>query len=227
MRRITVLTALAAVVLFTLAAQLMSIEQPRYEVLEQEDALELRLYTPYLVAETVVGGELGRSSDRAFRRLAGYIFGDNRSRGDADDTGERGETGSRSEKIAMTSPVNMEPVEDGWRMTFMMPSEYTLEALPEPIDPAVRLRREEGGLHAAVRFSGRLQEGTFEERTETVRSWIEERGWVATGDPVLARYDPPWTPPPMRRNEVLIPVRTADRPAGGADPEAQGAGGGR
>lgn len=173
------------------------LEEPVFELLERDGAFELRHYQGHVVATTTVTGDMDEAGTRAFRRLAGYIFGGNRT------------SAGGSEKIAMTAPVNMRREGSTWTMTFMMPSAHTLESLPTPDDPSVRLERWPGGDFAAVRFSGTWSPQRFEDHRSSLETWLEERGWKALGPPVIARYDPPWTPWFLRRNEILVPVASA------------------
>jgi hypothetical protein len=183
-------------------APLMAIEQPRYEILEKDGDIELRRYESYIVAETVVDADFERAGNEGFRRLADYIFGNNRSRQELAMTAPVAQ--SATEKIAMTAPVNMHREGNSYRITFMMPSSYTLETLPEPINPQVRLREVPGEIVASLRYSGRWNLQRYEDHLHELESWIETRGWRPRGEPILARYDPPFKPWFLRRNEVLI-----------------------
>jgi hypothetical protein len=197
--------AIVAVALVCLhGGPLMALEKPDYEVLESRGDFELRRYGPLIVAETYVDGDFGDAGNQGFRRLADYIFGNNRSRRGVDGT----EPGSQptSEKIAMTAPVNMHKSGEQYRVTFMMPSDYTLESLPVPVNPQVRLREVPGELVAAVRYSGTWSERRYVEHRAQLEAWVQERGWESTGQAVFARYDPPIVPWFLRRNEILLPV---------------------
>ena len=112
-----------------------------------------------------------------------------------------------SEEIAMTAPVAQEKVGDRYRITFVMPSEYTLESLPQPIDPRIRLRAEPERRVAAIRYSGFWRRARYEDHERSLYDWIQQRGLEPIGEPVWARYDPPFTPWFLRRNEILIEVR--------------------
>jgi hypothetical protein len=191
------------------------IEEPQYRVLRSDGAFELRAYPALVIAETSVEGELIAASNRGFRPIADYIFGNNlAAAGGAEKiamtapvTVERA-----GEKIAMTAPVTVERGPSGdagkkWRMHFVMPSKYTLATLPRPVNPAVTLREVPPRKVAAVRFSGFSGEAVVAEQEEALRLWLTRNGLEATGAVQIARYNPPITPPMFRRNEVLIPVR--------------------
>ena len=191
-------------------APAMALEQPQYEILVSDGDLELRRYASHIVAETYVTADFERAGNEGFRRLADYIFGNNSSRQEMAMTAPVGQ--SSSERIAMTAPVSMHRQGDSYRITFMMPSRYSLDTLPEPVNPAVMLREVPSELVAAVRYSGRWSQGRYEDHKAALEAWIAERGWQTAGEPVLARYDPPFKPWFLRRNEVLIPLKDETLP---------------
>jgi hypothetical protein len=182
-----------------------AIEKAKYTVLEKEDDFELRQYEAQIVAETYVEGSLKDSGNDGFRRLYAYISGDNKKKQSISMTAPVGqEVGSQ--KIPMTVPVSQEKKENQWRITFLMPSEYSLETLPEPLDERVKLKEEPGRLMAAVTYSGRWSEEGYRENKALLEKFIEKRGLVKKGPAVWARYNPPFMPWFLRRNEVLIPI---------------------
>lgn len=183
----------------------MALEELRFETLESEGAFELRRYAPYIVAETVVTSSFGDAGNEGFRRLAGYIFGGNRARTKIAMTAPVAQS-AKGEKIAMTAPVAQRAAADGYVVSFMMPAKYTLETLPEPNDARVVLRRVPGFCATTLRYSGSWSQARYEVRLDELRKWTAGGGLVPTGEPILARYNPPWTPWPFRRNEVLLPV---------------------
>jgi hypothetical protein len=185
------LTIGLALLALTTTEQALALEEPEYTVLEQSDDWELRLYEPYIVAETRVEGNLRQTGNRAFRILAGYIFGDN-------EPGER---------MAMTAPVISEPNGDGASVyQFVMESAYDMDSLPVPNDARVTLRELPARLVAALTFSGTWNEARIDERTREFLARLGEEGYELLGDPMLARYNPPLTPWFLRRNEILVEV---------------------
>lgn len=184
----------------------MALEKPEYEILASEGDRELRRYQPYIVAETYVDSDFESAGNQGFRRLADYIFGNNRSRKTLEMTAPVAQTSS--EKIAMTAPVSMEREGRRYRITFMMPSEYTLDTLPVPNDPEVRLRQVPGQLMVAIRYSGTWSQRRYEQHLEELETWVANQGWAVAGEPVFARYDPPIVPWFLRRNEILIRLNT-------------------
>ena len=183
----------------------MAIEEPRYTLVEQADDFELRLYEPYLVAETLVEGEFSEVGNEGFRRLAGYIFGKNRKDESIEMTAPVNQAPG-PEKISMTAPVSQEVKSGMWRITFSMPAGYTLETLPVPLDDRIILKQEPARLMAVIRYSGTWSRNRYQEKEARLVSLIGERGLNTVGEPVFARYNPPFTLWFLRRNEVLIQV---------------------
>ncbi len=121
-----------------------------------------------------------------------------------------------SEKIAMTAPVGQQRQEGRWAVSFMMPKSYTLDSLPVPDDPAVRLREVPARRVAAVRYSGTWSEERYRKYLRELEAWIDEKGFESLDEPIWARYNPPFTPWFLRRNEILIPVKNEE--GQGAEP---------
>jgi hypothetical protein len=183
----------------------MAAEEPKHRVVKQEKDFEIRRYESYIVAETTVEGlDHDEASNEGFRRLAGYIFGGNTVRKKIEMTAPV--TTEANQKIEMTVPVTSERKGRSFRVTFMMPSEFTMETLPVPNDARVTLTEVPASTMAAIRFSGRWTDENFLEQTDALRAWLAKQGIKAIGDPIIARYDPPIMPSFLRRNEILIPV---------------------
>jgi hypothetical protein len=138
--------ALLGVSSLLVAKSAMAIEKAKYTVVEKEDDFEIRQYEPRIVAETYVEGDLEEVGDEGFRRLYGYISGDNQKKQSISMTAPVGQE-AKSEKIAMTAPVGQEQKDNRWRITFLMPAEYTLETLPVPTDSRVKLVQDSGRLN--------------------------------------------------------------------------------
>ena len=198
----------------------MAVEQPNYRVEKVYGSFEVRVYESTIVAETVVTGAFGDGTNEGFRRLAGYIFGANDGGRKIAMTAPVGATPARGTKIAMTAPVGSEKAPSGWVVTFTMPSSLTIRTLPVPDDARVRLRELPTRRVAAARFSGTWGAERFETISTKLAADAKGAGLLpAGGPPVFARYDPPWTPWFLRRNEVLIaldehPLSSAKRRAG-------------
>jgi hypothetical protein len=189
----------------------MAIEEAAYKVIRSEKNLELRDYSAHIIAETLVDGDLEDAGSKAFRRLFKYISGENRSRTKVAMTAPVTQE-AEGEKISMTAPVGQQRVEGKWAVSFMMPAAYTMETLPEPLDPSVVLRQVPQRKMAVVRYSGLWSEKNYLENRQVLEKWIKETGLTKAGDPIWARYNPPITPWFMRRNEIMIPVKSESLP---------------
>ena len=189
------------------AVDAMAIEEAEYEVIKQDDKFEIREYAPHILAETVVDGNLEDAGNEAFKRLFRYISGENKSRDKVAMTAPVSQQPT-SEKISMTAPVSQQRVEESWAVSFMMPGSYTLETLPEPADPKVTLRQVPARQMAAVRYSGFWSEKGYLKNKLELEAWIQKMGLGIMGDPIWARYNPPFVPWFLRRNEILIPVES-------------------
>jgi hypothetical protein len=199
--------ALALPVLLALPAR-ADTEEPRFTVVERVGEVEIRQYGTRLAADVVVTGDEEDARNKGFRVLADYIFGNNASKTDIAMTAPVAQEAQRSEKIAMTSPVAQERGPgNSWRVRFFMPSKYTRETLPKPNNPAVEIVELPGETMAVLRFSNSRSATRIAEKTAELRRVLETSRWVAAGEPVSWLYDPPWTLPFFRRNEVAIPVR--------------------
>ncbi len=199
------MVGLAAVLIGSMTGRAMATEEPQYSVVERSGDLELRDYAGYILAETEVSGDMERASSAAFGRLFGYITGQNRSRVEIAMTAPVTQTPA-SEKIAMTAPVGQRQSENGWIVSFMMPASYTLETLPVPTDAEVSLRVVPAHRVASIRYAGRWSETRYLEHKAQLESWIGQAGLNVDGPAQWARYDAPYVPWFMRRNEILIPV---------------------
>ena len=201
----------AAIVAVLVTPTAMAIEEPRYQVLAQDGSFELREYSAYIVAETRVEADFEDAGSIAFQRLFRYISGNNVAQQKiamtAPVTQSRSEAGG--EKIAMTAPVTQVAAGDGYRVAFTLPASYTLETAPTPLDKTIEIRAVPAQLVASWRYSGRWTEANYREHEAELRAAIAARKLTIIGEPVLARYNPPFMPSFMRRNEILIPVASS------------------
>lgn len=186
----------------------MAIEEPAFETLVTAQDYEIRRYEPYIVAEVDVDGDMKKSGDDAFRILAGYIFGKNEP----------------GEKMAMTAPVTTRSATDGQRMkmtapvlsgstddetytyAFVMESRFSMDSLPKPIDPRIRLVEIPSTVVAARRYSGSWSNKNFLKNKDALLAALKDDGVDLSGQPYLARYNSPLTPWFLRRNEVLVEI---------------------
>jgi DNA gyrase inhibitor GyrI len=184
----------------------MAVETPPYKTVVRDGNYELRDYPTLVVAEVRVEGEQKAAANEGFRLLASYIFGANRKRQDIAMTAPVAQQ-EVGEKIAMTAPVAQVPGADGtWVVRFTMPSQWSLQTLPVPDNPAVTLRDTEPGRFAVLRFSGLARPEDVRKRSAELLAWAEARGLRVTGPVSLAQYNPPWTLWFLRRNEVMVEV---------------------
>ena len=180
-------TVFILLVAMVMATRAIAIEEPVYQVEKAWEAeqIEIRAYAPRVMAVT----GMDEDTDGGFRVLAGYIFGGN----------------AEEEKIAMTAPVQQSMAGEK-EMAFMMPAEYTLEDLPAPEDQRVSFREAPAYTAAVIQFSGWASAEKADEKWQQLRGFLISEGIDITGEPTLNQYNPPWTLPFMRRNEIIVPV---------------------
>jgi len=179
----------------------MAIEEPRFAVVRQYDVFEIRRYEPYLVAETLVDAGADDAGNKGFRLLAGYIFGGNKGSRKIDMTAPVTQSPTR---IAMTAPVAQSARPGGYVVQFAMPSGWTLDTLPEPLDSRVELRAMPARTVAVIRYSGTWSQRRYREELKRLQDALAQAGLEWHGEPVWARYNPPWTPWFLRRNEIWL-----------------------
>jgi hypothetical protein len=207
--------AVLAAFVFFFTGTLMAGEEPKYTVESKTDVYEVRRYAPMLVAETTVQAEFDDAGNEAFRILAGFIFGKNRSQEKIAMTApvksQPNAQADRSEKIAMTAPVTSESTADGFTYQFMMPSKYTRETLPVPEDDRVEIKEIPERTFAVLRYSGTWSQARYNEHRDKLLAALQQDGVRVTGEPIWSRYDAPFKPWFLRRNEIWVPVATGNR----------------
>jgi DNA gyrase inhibitor GyrI len=191
--------------LMLIGTAVLAIEEPTYTVVKQYDTFEVRTYDPYVVAEVVVPGPAQEAGNQGFRLLAAYIFGGNVSQQKMAMTAPVTQV-ANSEKIAMTAPVTQTPAQEGFVVQFKMPKAYTLDTLPKPLDERVKLREVPAASYAVIRFSGLWSEGNYQKHLQQLQQAMAAQGLTAAGEPVYARYNAPFVPWFLRRNEIWMPV---------------------
>ena len=199
--------------MFVMSGSASATEKPDYTVIKTDGKFEIREYPPMILAEVTVEGDRRTANSRGFRKLAAFIFGDNISQ---DKVAMTSPVMSKPEKIAMTSPVVSSPEkidmtapvtrsleEDGrWTVNFMMPSEYTMETLPKPTDPDIRIFKSQPYKTVSIRYNGNNNSKNIAKHEAKLSNYIEEQGISVLGTAEYAGYDAPWVPGPMKRNEV-------------------------
>jgi hypothetical protein len=196
--------AIAALTLIAAPVMAQATEEPAYQVVQRHEVFEVRQYAPYVVAEVIVPGPADEAGNQGFRLLAGYIFGRNKGERKIAMTAPVTQTAAPPQKIAMTAPVTQAPTDGGYVVRFMMPGEYTLDTLPEPIDPQVRLEAVPGERVAVIRYSGTWSQANYDTHLLRLRQAVDAAGLPTIGSPVYARYDAPWVPWFLRRNEIWL-----------------------
>jgi hypothetical protein len=183
-----------------------AIEEPDYEVIRKLDTVELRQYAPYVVAEVVINASADEAGNQAFPILAGYIFGKNKGDKRFAMTAPVIQAAAPV-KMDMTAPVTQSAVPGGIRVQFVLPKGVTLASAPEPVDPRVQLRLVPASQWAAIRYSGTWSQANYDEHLALLQAMLDKAGVTTQGEPVLARYNPPFTPWFLRRNEIWLAVR--------------------
>lgn len=179
-------------------------EEPPYTVVRSLGAsMEVRRYEPMVVAETRVRASLDEATSEGFRRLAGYIFGGNQRR---ESLAMTTPVAVESERLAMTTPVAVESENGEQVVTFVMPPGRTLASLPVPNDARVTLREVPARTIAVLTYRGTTTPEILAVQTQVLRDALAREGITPSGNPMSSRYDPPWTLPMLRRNEVWIPI---------------------
>ena len=198
-------SAVLAAALLYWTTHAMAIEEPAYTVELSDDIFEIRTYSERIVAQTNVSGSFEDAGDTAFDKLFGYISGDNEAR----------------EKIAMTAPVSQNACADGdgtdgsgevescWQLSFTMPSDHNIGTLPSPDNSAVELSKLPPGRFAVVRYSGFWSKNNYQSYRQRLESWMSVRDFVPAGGDTWARYNAPFTPWFLRRNEILVPIESS------------------
>jgi len=176
-----------------------------YSVLEKEDDFDIRQYEDYWVARVVTEGDYDGNSNAAFRYLFDYISGNNKGQEKIAMTGPVLQR-EQGEKIAMTGPVIQREQGGKWVMEFVLPSKFNQSKPPEPLDPMVSVDKVPGYRAAVISFSGNVNEKKFNAKSKALMEIVEQKGLHPFGDAFLAGYDPPWTIPFLKRNEVLIVI---------------------
>ena len=202
---ITSIIALILIVGGLLAGPVMSnVEKPDYKVIQTERNIEIRQYEPMIVAEVEVDGKREDAIREGFRLIADYIFGNNTVQRDIAMTAPVQQ--QESQKIAMTAPVQQQSTGRSWQISFVMPSKYSMETLPEPKNDRVRLKEIMTKKFVVIKFSGTNSNENVTEHENQLMNYIEANQIKIIDSPKYAFYNAPWTLPFMRRNEVMIEI---------------------
>ncbi len=178
------------------------VETPNYQIVESQDNIEIRRYEPMIIAEVQMEGARKDAIGDGFRLLADYIFGNNTTKQNIDMTAPVQQ--QENQKIAMTAPVQQQSLGGSWKISFVMPSQYDMETLPEPGNDRVTLKEIPAKQFVVITFSGTSSDKNVKKHEMKLMKYAEANSLSVTGSPKYAFYNPPWTLPPMRRNEVMI-----------------------
>ena len=205
---------LFSLVLLIISTKSFAIESPQYTVIYKDERVEYRQYEPYLIAETFVenSSSYRAASNKGFMRLFRYITGNNNSQSNIEMTAPV-QQAATIEEIAMTAPVQRVETPEGWNVAFMLPSEFTIETTPLPVDERIVLRAMPAQLKAVVRYSGRLTERNYIKHKTRLLESIKSAAVESLGVVESAAYDAPYVLPFLRRNEVMIKVKSVPAPS--------------
>ena len=191
MKRFNLILALLLIFVGLFAGVLMSdVEKPKYKILSLNNNIELRQYDSIFIAEVVVEGQRKDAINKGFKILANYIFGGN----------------SDNLKIEMTAPVKQQKTNNGWRISFSMPEKYNLDSLPIPKNKAVQLKRITNKKFATISFSGFNSDENITLNENLLKNYLIKNKMVSNNFPIYAFYNPPWTLPMFRRNEIMFEI---------------------
>jgi effector-binding domain-containing protein len=196
MKKKSVIGTLVILSLFLIGGLLVGpmmsqVENPTYKVTSSLESIEIRAYEPMIVAEIEVQGERKQALKRGFRLLADYIFGNNTAK----------------HKIAMTAPVQQHVSQDGWTVSFVMPSLYNMISIPQPHNKDVVLKEIPAKHFIAIQFSGMNSDANIHKHKKKIMKYITHHNIKIVGPIYYAFYNPPWTLPFMRRNEIIIEIK--------------------
>jgi len=186
----------------------MATEEPEFKLISEEGEFQIREYEPKIIAQVEVEGDFDEASSKGFKLLANYIFGNNLLDG-------------ISKKISMTTPVEMTPLAENllmtssvmddqinnkWSINFVMPREFSIDTLPKPNNSQVNIIEVPKEKYAVIVFSGLVRESSYAEKAELLSNYLEENSFKQQGAIKIARYNPPWTLPFFRRNELMVRI---------------------
>lgn len=187
--------------------QVRNIEMPEYEVIEKKDGYEIRKYKSYIIAEAEVSGEMKKALYSGFMIIANYIFGNNVSKKNIAMTAPVLQQ-EQNETIAMTAPVIQQKTSSkSYKVAFIMPSKYTIETLPKPKNSKVQFTEVKAYKAAALRFSGFFSSKKIDSKKAKLLEQLKKDNLKTDGEAIFAAYNPPSTPPFMRRNEIIVKIK--------------------
>ena len=189
--------------------QLMATEEPDFTLIYKEKSFEIREYAPRIIAQVKINGNFDEASSTGFRSLADFIFGNNSINNESEKISMTAPVIAEptSKQIPMTAPVLAEEKNNQWFISFVMPKEYSLQTLPKPNNSEITLTNLPKEKFAVIIFSGLVRESSYDEKIILLNNFIKKQKLKTLGSVQIARYNPPWTLPFFRRNELMIKVR--------------------
>ncbi len=204
--KIGIIVLILMLILVALSGNIMSyVEEPKFKVVEADGSISIREYPPTIAAEVEVTGPRMKALNQGFGLIANYIFGNNISSRKIAMTAPV--TEQASEKIPMTAPVTEQGSGESWKVRFIMPAKYTLDTLPTPKNKQVKLVTVPAHRAAVIRFSGQNTEENMTSHRDELLKYLNDHHLVPLDEPTLAFYNPPWTLPFLRRNEIIVQLR--------------------
>lgn len=199
-----ILASIASAVVLT--GPIMSkVEKPKYIVNFTEEDIESRSYDSMIVAEVLIKNSREESISQGFRVLADYIFGNNVSAEKIPMTSPVIE--QKSEKIPMTAPVKQQIKDNIWSIQFIMPAQYSMDSLPKPNNNTVKIKLIPPADYVVIKFNGKNENKNIQIHEDKLKEFIEKKDLEVKGKPIYAFYNPPWTIPILRRNEIMIEIK--------------------
>tara|TARA_B100000035_G_scaffold314796_1_gene332344 strand:- start:449 stop:1060 length:612 start_codon:yes stop_codon:yes gene_type:complete len=191
-----------------IANQLMATEEPEFTVLFQEENLEIREYEPRIIAHVKANGDFDDASSKGFKILADFIFGNNTINNSSKKISMTAPVSASisSKKISMTAPVIAENNNNEWSISFVMPKEFTMETLPLPNNQNIKITALPKEKFAVVVFSGLVRESSYNKKVNLLNEFIKKKKLTPLSSIQIARYNPPWTLPFFRRNELMVKI---------------------
>lgn len=183
-------------------------EEPAFRIVQKLGDVEVREYDTYSVAEVTVPGPAAEAGNTAFPILAAYIFGKNKGARKFAMTAPVTQAAAPV-RLEMTAPVTQEQAPGGFRVQFVLPKGVDMASAPEPVDPRVTLRDIAPSRVAVIRYSGFWSEANYNKHLDALRAAMREAGLVSLGEPVYSRYNAPFTPWFLRRNEIWLHLENA------------------
>lgn len=202
---IAVIITMILISIVSVGPIMSNVETPDYQVIQSQGAIEIRQYKPMIIAEVEIDGKRKDAIGNGFHLLADYIFGNNIANQNIAMTAPVQQ--QESTKIAMTAPVQQQSMGDYWQVSFVMPSKYTIDTLPKPVNKMVIIKEVPTKTFAVITFSGTNSDANIQKHEKTLLEYIDTSGYSIISTPKYAFYNPPWTLPPMRRNEVMVEVQ--------------------